>query len=114
MPDTNQLQIPAPARNDRKSFELLRVWIANGEQHISLRAGIWDDPAAWGVMLADLAGHIANTFEQSAARDSHPARHPDRSAILTAIREGFEAELSNPSDELSGEISGELSGNPSE
>ena len=104
MPDTNQLQIPAPARNDRKS------WIANGEQHISLRAGIWDDPAAWGVMLADLAGHIANTFEQSAAREHKAGSQFDRAAILAAIREGFEAELSNPSDELSGEISGELSG----
>ena len=96
MPDSNQLRIPDEARNDRKSFELLRVWIANQEQHISLRAGIWDDPAAWGMMLADLAGHIANAYEQSEGRD--------RADVLAQIKAGLEAEWRTPTDELAGEI----------
>ncbi len=96
MADSNQLQIPGEARNDRKSFELLRVWIANQEQHISLRAGVWDDPAAWGMMLADLAGHIANSFEQGAGMDRDEALHH--------IREGFDAEFDSPTDEISGEL----------
>lgn len=96
MADSNQLQIPGEARNDRKSFELLRVWIANQEQHISLRAGVWDDPAAWGMMLADLAGHIANSFEQGAG--------VDRLEALEQIRAGFDAEFDSPTDELSGEL----------
>lgn len=97
MADTNQLQIPAEARNDRKSFELLRVWIANQEQHISLRAGVWDDPEAWGMMLADLAGHIANSFEQGTGMDHAKA--------LARIHQGFEAEINEPTDELHGELS---------
>ena len=96
MSETTQLQIPSEARNDKKSFELLRVWVANSEQHISLRAGVWDDPAAWGIMLADLAGHIANTFEQSGTLP--------RDKALVAIHEGFEAEMASPSDELSGDF----------
>lgn len=101
MPETNQLQVPPAARNDRRSFELLRVWIANGEQHITLRAGIWDDPAAWGTMLADLAGHIANTFEQAA-----PAgQTPDRQALLDRMKEALDAEWNSAADELSGELS---------
>ncbi len=96
MADSNQLRVPDAARNDRKSFELLRVWIANQEQHISLRAGIWDDPVAWGMMLADLAGHIADSFEQGAGLD--------RSEALDRIREGFEAELESPGGEISGTL----------
>ena len=101
MADTHQLQVPAAARNDRRSFELLRVWVANAEQHISLRAGIWNDPAAWGTMLADLAGHIANTFEQSAA----PGAKPDRRELLARMKQALDAEWDNSSDELSGELS---------
>ncbi len=100
MADTNQLQVPSAARNDRRSFELLRVWVADAEQHISLRAGIWDDPAAWGTMLADLAGHIANTFEQSAP----PGRKPDRRELLARMKEALDAEWNSPSDDLSGEL----------
>ena len=101
MSDTTQLHIPPAARNDRRSFGLLRVWVANGEQHITLRAGIWDDPAAWGTMLADLAGHIANTFEQTAA----PGQAPDREEVLARIKEALDAEWNASEDELSGEIS---------
>ncbi len=101
MSETTQLQVPPAARNDRRSFELLRVWIADGEQHITLRAGIWDDPAAWGTMLADLAGHIANTFEQSAA----PGQAPDRQVLLARIKEALDAEWYSSEDELSGELS---------
>ncbi len=96
MADSNQLRVPDQARNDRKSFELLRVWIANGEQHISLRAGVWSDPEAWGMMLADLAGHIANSLEQGAGMD--------REEAMERIREGFETEFEAPTDEITGEI----------
>ncbi len=97
MPDSNQLQVPPAARNDRRSFELLRVWIANESQHISLRAGVWEDPAAWGMMLVDLAGHIANSYEQTEGLD--------RAEVLAKIREGFDAEWDAPTDEIAGEIS---------
>lgn len=69
MPQTDQLLIPDAAKRDPKSLELLRVWIADNNQHVSLRTGVWDDPAEWGLMLADLARHIVNTYEQDAALD---------------------------------------------
>ena len=58
MAHTDQLAIPAAARQDARSFELLRVWIAKEDQHVSLRAGAWKDPAAWGIVLADLAAPL--------------------------------------------------------
>jgi hypothetical protein len=59
MAQNDQLLIPEAAKRDQKSFELIRVWVAENSQHVSLRAGVWKDPA-WGIMLADLARHIAS------------------------------------------------------
>ncbi|HEV2274843.1 MAG TPA: DUF5076 domain-containing protein [Acidobacteriaceae bacterium] len=98
MAQSDQLRVPEPAKTDPKSFELLRVWVAHQDQHISLRVGVWEDPAAWGVMLADLARHIANAFEKMENRD--PLK------VLEQIRSGFEAEIEMPADPVHGEIGG--------
>jgi hypothetical protein len=98
MAQSDQLRVPDPARTDAKSFELLRVWIAHQDQHISLRVGVWQEPEAWGMMLADLARHIAAAFEQSEKRD--PIE------MLQRIRAGFEAEIASPTEEVHGEIAG--------
>ena len=98
MAQSDQLRVPDPARTDPKSFELLRVWVAHQDQHISLRVGVWEDPTAWGVMLADLARHIANAFEKVENRD--PVK------VLERIRAGFEAEIESPADPVLGEVTG--------
>ncbi len=81
-----QLAIPALAAKDERSFELLRVWIAEGSQAITLQPGIWQDPAAWGVMLADLARNIVTV---------HAEADPnlDTEAFLAAMLEGFDTEI---------------------
>ncbi len=80
------LVIPALAAKDPRSFELLRVWIAEGSQAITLQPGIWQDPAAWGVMLADLARNIVTV---------HAEADPDldTEAFLAAMLEGFDTEI---------------------
>jgi hypothetical protein len=98
MAQSDQLRVPESARTDAKSFELLRVWIAHQDQHISLRVGVWKEPEAWGMMLADLARHIAAAFEQSEKRD------PEE--MLTRIKAGFEAEMASPTEEVHGELAG--------
>ena len=90
MAERNDLPIPEAAKNDPKSFELLRVWVANKSQHVSLRVGIWDDPAAWGIMLADLARHVVNAYNQDAARD--PVE------TLQRIKAALDVELASPTD----------------
>ncbi len=91
------LDLPPAAKRDRASFEVLRVWIAEHGQHVSLRSGTWDDPFAWGIVLADLARHIAN---------AHAIQNPevDKDAFLDRLLEGFEAEITNPTDEPEGEV----------
>ena len=44
-----ELSVP-PAIDDPKAFELIRIWIANKGQHVSLATQVWDDAAAWGIM----------------------------------------------------------------
>ncbi|MFM8220675.1 MAG: DUF5076 domain-containing protein, partial [Planctomycetaceae bacterium] len=52
-----QLPVPPTAAGDVRAIELVRVWAAHGKQHVSLATSIWQDPAAWGIMLVDLAKH---------------------------------------------------------
>lgn len=86
----NELQIPDAAKRDPNSLELLRVWVADKGQHVSLKAGVWEDPAAWGIMLSDLMQHIANSYQQ--------AQGLDKSTTLQRIKAGLDAELSSPTD----------------
>jgi Domain of unknown function (DUF5076) len=97
MANSDQLRIPDAASKDPKSFELLRVWVANKDQHVSLRTGVWDDPAAWGMMLADMARHIANSYHQD--------KGLDRLQTLKRIKAALDVELASPTDEPSGQRS---------
>lgn len=91
-----QLPVPSAVDTDERAIELVRVWAAHGKQHVSLATGIWDDPAAWGVLLVDLAKHVASAYEQS--------RGDEFDSALARIREGFDAEWENATDEPSGRL----------
>lgn len=90
MAEDSQLDIPATARQDPASFELLRVWIANKGQHVSLRTSVWSDPFAYGIMLCDLMKHIANAYHQNEGRDWHET--------FQRIKAGLDSELASPTD----------------
>jgi hypothetical protein len=96
MSQRDHLDVPNAARLDHSSFEVLRVWIAEGGQHVTLRIGDWDDPAAWGIMLADVARHVANAY--------HQKKGLDRTASLERIKAGLYVEFESPTDEPTGEI----------
>ena len=51
-------------------------------------------PAAWGIMLADLAKHIVNSHAQDMALD--------RLKTLQRIKAAFDAELAKPTDDPTG------------
>jgi hypothetical protein len=87
---SRELPIPPGALGDAQARELVRVWAASGQQHLSLANGLWEDPAAWGIMLVDLARHIAHAYELSHGMDSDKT--------LARIREGFDAEWSADTD----------------
>jgi hypothetical protein len=102
MGQEKQLDIPTVAQMDAASFELLRVWVADQAQQISLRPGIWQDPTAWGTMLADLARSIVKVHQEN-------DEDLDAESFLAALLEGFDTEIESVLDEF-GEGESELQG----
>ncbi|HTV73898.1 MAG TPA: DUF5076 domain-containing protein [Candidatus Acidoferrales bacterium] len=97
MSERDELPIPDTARQDPNSGEILRVWIANKDQQVVLRMGLWKDPAAWGIMLRDLMRHIADAY--------HQEQGLDHKKTLQRIKAGFDAETSSPTDRPTGRLS---------
>ncbi len=91
------LDPPPAATRDKAAFELLRVWVAEQGQHVSLRSGAWEDPFAWGIVLADLARHIVNA-------ESLHRKDFDEESFMARMLEGFHAEIESPTDEPEGDI----------
>src|ERR1035437_8487964 len=97
MPPAKHLDIPPAAARDKAAFEVLRVWIAEQGQHVSIRSGRGKAPFAWCIVLAALARHIA-----LAQQLQHPETDVD--AFVERLLEGFHAELDNPTDEPEGDV----------
>lgn len=85
-----ELPVPPSVSTDTRARELARIWAAHGEQHVSLDVSLWRDPAAWGLLLVDLAHHVANAYADTQGLD--------RSAALARIREAFEVEMDSPTN----------------
>jgi hypothetical protein len=92
----DELPIPPIAKADPNAVEVVRVWVAKGGQHVSLNPFVWNDPEVWGMVLADLAGHLANAYEQEMGLD--------REETLRKITRLLVAELTNPTDSPKGNI----------
>ncbi len=93
---SNQLDIPEIANKDPNSLEVLRAWVANNGLHVSIRGSVWEDPAAWGVLLADLARHVANMFQQE--------HNFDPQEVLARVGAALAAELTSPTDQPTGDM----------
>ena len=90
MSEANALEIPPAAKGDPKAAEIARISAAHGQQHVHLRSGMWEDAGNWGIMLVDLARHVANAYEQDGRGDYFQ--------VLARIREIFDAEWDSPTD----------------
>jgi Domain of unknown function (DUF5076) len=82
------LQIP-PTALEQGGFEVLRAAIVDGALHVSLRRA-FDDPEAWGMLIADVARHIARIYAKEAGMREDE--------VLERVRAIFEAEMDAPSD----------------
>lgn len=81
---------PPPIAANGQSVEVLRVWAAPGQAQEVVLKTTWKDAGAWGLMLADVARHAANAYEG----EGH-----DRAEVLARIRQLFDAEFADPTDE---------------
>jgi len=87
-----ELSIPSEAI-EHPSVEMIRVWLANEQQHVVLNIGFWEDRGinernAWGIVLADMVHHIANAH--------HSEYGHSRDESIRMICDSFEAEMSHP------------------
>jgi hypothetical protein len=81
---------PPPIAKNIQAVEALRVWAMRGQtQQVTLKT-TWKSPAAWGLMLADVARHAANAY----ANEGH-----NREEVLALILQMLDAEMTNPTDE---------------
>src|SRR5262245_65625139 len=59
-PIFDALMIP-PTALEQGGVEVLRAAIVDGGLHVSLRRA-FDDPEAWGMLIADVARHVARIY----------------------------------------------------
>jgi hypothetical protein len=84
-----ELDTPPIAKSNPKAVEVLRVWAAPGKPQQLVLKTTWEDPGAWGLMLADIARHATNAYANEGRNSVE---------VLSRIRQLFEAELSGPTD----------------
>jgi len=82
------LQIP-PSALEQGGFEVLRAAIVDGALHVSLRRA-FDDPEAWGMLIADVARHIARIYAKEAGMKEDD--------VLERVRQMFDAEMDAPTE----------------
>ncbi len=87
-PMFDALHVP-PAALEQGGVEVLRAVIVEGALHVSLRPA-FDDPQAWGMLLADVARHVSRIYQSEGK--ALEAR------TLERVRMMFDAELDNPTD----------------
>ena len=80
---------PPPEALTSGGTEVLRAIIVDGGLHVSLRRA-FDDPEAWGMLIADVARHIARIY---ASETNMP-----EAETLARIRAIYEAEMDAPTD----------------
>ena len=66
---SHELIVPPGVQTDPRAIELVRVWAAHGQQHVTINVEAWKDPATWGIMLVDLARHVANHYAKNSGMD---------------------------------------------
>ena len=92
----SELIIPPAAQEDPESFELLRVWAAHEEQHVTINTDLNGDEEDFGQMLADLAFHGANLYSEKAGVTIE--------VVMTRLIKAFNEALNDTESERTGGI----------
>jgi len=92
----NELLIPPAALADKESFELLRVWAANQEQHVSINSELNGGADEFGYLLAQLAYHASKLY---AKRFNQP-----EDEVFRQILDRFNEEIKDNSGDHTGDI----------
>jgi Domain of unknown function (DUF5076) len=70
-----QLPIPSALHDDLEAVEVARVWVGQGDLHVTLNIGMYRDPdgpgelIAWGDILAETVRHVAHGIAEHSGMD---------------------------------------------
>jgi hypothetical protein len=78
-----------PAALEEGGVEVLRCAVVGGALHVSLRRA-FDDPQAWGMLIADVTRHVARIYANEMGSNEN--------LIVDRIRDMFDAEMDAPTD----------------
>jgi hypothetical protein len=87
---------PPAAETTDDSVELIRAWLVDRRLQVTLSPKQFPDPVTWGILLADVATHVANTL--------HELDGIDRGELLEGIARAFVREMQRPTDAHTGEV----------
>jgi hypothetical protein len=88
MAEYNALQVPGLGR-DSDGIEVLRAAVIDGGLHVTLRRA-FNDPQAWGVLLADVARQVARVYQEQGERS--------QDETIASIRKAFDQQIKIPSN----------------
>jgi hypothetical protein len=83
-------ELNLPPAQDPAAKEVLRVWSLPDASQEYVLEPTWSDPAAWGLMLVDIARHAARAYARGGQLTEQQ--------VLDRILWGFKAEWSVPTD----------------
>jgi hypothetical protein len=83
-----ELLVPMNVLEAPHSQEIVRIRTSGDKQIFACRPTIWADPAAWGLLLVDLARQIAAGYCQEPGTET--------ASVLKRIKAGIDAEWSTP------------------
>jgi hypothetical protein len=95
------LVVPPAAQRDEDAVQMLSAWIAEKGLHCALNVGMWsadghNEPAAWGILLADVVRHLANAIELEAGAD--------HSETIAEIVDSLLSEIDSPTSVAKGDF----------
>ncbi len=89
-PNPNSLDVPPLAEQNPAAVEVLRVWAASDSPQQFVLRTTWRDPAAWGLLLVDVARHVAKAYEGEGLNPKE---------VLDRIQEIWNLEWTDPTDQ---------------
>ncbi len=99
MPELDQIKtLPYPpiVFEAQEAREVVQGVLCDGQIVIYFDPTAFENPAAWGVFLADFLGHVSSAMGQMAGEDPQ--------VFFDLIKEAFEAELKAPTSETTGTL----------
>lgn len=84
----DSLRVP-PGANEKGGIEVLRAGVVDGGLHVTLRRA-FNDPQAWGILLADVARQVARVYAQEGSESEDQ--------VSERIRDAFAAEMDAPAN----------------